>query len=270
MKIRGYVALGIICLAFPFFDIFQRTVVALYVRIRPSRRLSMLTWWIQSMRAFCIGCFSSVGGARLSAPEPIVDSGPGTLIIMNHQSLIDIPLVVGTVRDGYPRVVTRRRYYRFIPLISHMVRLYQYPVVDPRAKAEQLRETLVSLSQAALDSDVPIAIFPEGTRSKDGEIGRFRTRGLAALLAERDWTVHVFITDGFWQIAKFKHFFGGMAHIRGSSAYLGSVRWNTPGSDPLSFIDAIRDGMIEGLRSLRAGGDPTGILRVPRAPTEPE
>jgi 1-acyl-sn-glycerol-3-phosphate acyltransferase len=258
VKIRGYLAFAIICLAFPFFDLFQRTVVALYVRIRPSRRLPMLTWWIQSMRAFCIGSFSTVGGARLSAPRPVVRSGPATLIVMNHQSLMDIPLVVGTVRDGYPRVVTRRRYSRFIPLISHMVRLYQYPTVDPHAKADKVRETLDSLSQAARDSDVPIAIFPEGTRSRNGEIGRFRTRGLAALLAERNWTVHVFVTDGLWQMAKFKNFFGGMAHIRGSSAYLGSVEWSTPGLDPAAFIDGIRNRMVDGLQALREGRDLSG------------
>jgi len=270
VKIRGYLALGIIGLVFPFFDIFQRTVVALYVRIRPSGRHAMMTWWIQSMRGFVLGCFAKVGGARLSAPERVIASGPGTLIVMNHQSLLDIPLVVGTVRDGYPRIVTRRRYYRFIPLISHMVRLYQYPVVDPTAKADKLRKTLVSLSEAAIDSDVPIAIFPEGTRTKDGEIGRFKTRGLIALLAEREWTVHVFVVDGFWKVAKFKHFFGGMAHITGSSAYLGSLEWTQQGSDPLPFIDAIRDGMVDGLRALRAGEDPEGRLRLPDVPPGPE
>jgi 1-acyl-sn-glycerol-3-phosphate acyltransferase len=270
VKIRGYLALGIICIAFPFFDLFQRTVVALYVRIRPSRRLPMMTWWIQSMRGFVLGCFEKIGGARLSVPERVVASGPGTLIVMNHQSLLDIPLVVGTVRDGYPRIVTRRRYYRFIPLISHMVRLYQYPVVDPRAKADHVRQSLVSLSEAALDSEVPIGIFPEGTRTKDGEIGRFKTRGLAALMAERKWTVHVFVVDGFWKVAKFRHFLSGMAHITGSSAYLGSLEWTEPGADPQPFIDAIRDGMIEGLRALRAGEDPTGRLALPGAASEPE
>jgi len=263
VKIRGYLALGIICIAFPFLDLFQRTVVALYVRIWPSRRIPMMTWWIQSMRGFVLGCFSKVGGARLSAPERVIASGPGTLIVMNHQSVLDIPLVVGTVRDGYPRIVTRRRYYRFIPLISHMVRLYQYPVVDPRARADRVRQTLVSLSEAAVSSDVPIAIFPEGTRTRNGEIGRFKTRGLAALLAEREWTVHVFVVDGFWTVAKLKHFIGGMAHINGSSAHLGSIEWTEPGSDPLPFIEAIRDGMIEGLRALRAGEDPSGRLRLP-------
>ena len=53
--------------------------------------------------------------------------------LMNHQSLFDIPLVVQSVVRGYPRIVTRQRYSRSIPLISHMVKLYQYPVVAPSA-----------------------------------------------------------------------------------------------------------------------------------------
>jgi len=186
VKIRGYLALGIICLAFPFFDLFQRTVVALYVRIRPSRRMPMMTWWIQLMRGFVLGCFEKIGGARLSVPERVVTCGPGTLIVMNHQSLLDIPLVVGTVRDGYPRIVTRRRYYRFIPLISHMVRLYQYPVVDPRAKSHKVKKSLYSLAEAAATSEVPIAIFPEGTRTPPGSTRRYKTGG--ARLAVRTGT----------------------------------------------------------------------------------
>ncbi|MDX1390657.1 MAG: 1-acyl-sn-glycerol-3-phosphate acyltransferase, partial [Acidobacteriota bacterium] len=165
MKIRGYLALGIICVAFPLCDLFQRTVVALVVRVRPSLRVPVLGWWINRMRALVAWSLERVGGASIPTR-----SGPGTLVVMNHQSVLDILLVVGTVRGGYPRIVTRARYRRFIPLISHMVRLYQYPVVDPEAKSSTVRESLRALGEAARKSDVPIAVFPEGTRTRDGEV----------------------------------------------------------------------------------------------------
>lgn len=268
MKIRGYLALGIICVAFPFFDLFQRMVVALYVWARPSRRIPVLAWWINRMRAFILDCFVRVGGAHVSAPGRMVPSGPGTLVIMNHQSLLDIPLVVGTVQGGYPRIVTRARYLRFIPLISHMIRLYQYPIVDPKAKAKRVLDSLDSLSRAALDSDVPIAIFPEGTRTRDGGIGRFKTRGLIALLSQRSWTVHVFVIDGYWQIAKFKDLVRGMDHIDGHAAYLGTLEWSDPSADPAPFIDRVRGAMVDGLHALRSGGEAEGLLQAgDRSPT---
>jgi 1-acyl-sn-glycerol-3-phosphate acyltransferase len=137
-----------------------------------------------------------------------------------------------------------------------MVRLYQYPTVDPRGSAEQLRKSLAVLGEAA-DSDVPIAIFPEGTRTKNGEVGRFRGRGLQVLLSKRAWTVHMLVVDGYWRSAKLKHFVRGMAHIEGRIQHLGSVEWTDPSADPTEFIAQVRGRIVEGLDELRGiDGDP--------------
>jgi 1-acyl-sn-glycerol-3-phosphate acyltransferase len=256
LRIRGYAALGLVGLAFPLLDLFQRIAVAGWARLRPSRRIATLGWWINRMRVFVVWCLERIGGATIPMPERVVASGPGTLIVMNHQSLIDIPLMVGVVRGGYPRIVTRARYSRFIPLISHMVRLYQYPVVDPRAKAHHVRKSLSSMAEAAETSEVPIGIFPEGTRTRNGEIGRFKVRGLNSLLRVRPWTVHLFVSDGYWQRAKLKHFVRGMADIRGRTVYLGSVEWTDPTADPQPFVDELRERLVEGLAELRGESAP--------------
>lgn len=257
MKVRGYLALVVICSAFLVCDLVQRFVVALRVRLSPSRRVAILGPWINAMADLVMGGVARIGGASLPEPERVVPCAPGVLIVMNHQSLLDIPLVVKTVDGGYPRIVTRARYHRFVPLISHMVRLYQYPVVDPSANAGALLASLDSMTREARESDVPIAIFPEGTRTRDGEIGRFKTRGLSHILRARGWTVHVFVADGFWRTAKLKDFLGGMAHVDGRMAYLGTVEWPDPEADTEPFIHDLRTMMIRGLRELRAGAAPT-------------
>jgi 1-acyl-sn-glycerol-3-phosphate acyltransferase len=254
VKLRGYLALLLLCSTFLVFDLYQRTVVALRARVRPQRRVSILGSWIQWLASYVMGTLHRVGGASLPAPERIVPCRPGVLIVMNHQSLLDIPLVVQTVDDGYPRIVTRARYHRFIPLISHMVRLYQYPVVDPSANRRKLLGSLADLEREARESAVPIAIFPEGTRSRDGEIGRFKTRGLDRILSARDWTVHVFVADGFWRTARLKDFTKGMARLDGRMAYLGTVEWSDPDADAEPFIDDLREMMVRGLRGLRGEG----------------
>ncbi|MDX1645547.1 MAG: lysophospholipid acyltransferase family protein [Longimicrobiales bacterium] len=253
MKLRGYLALVVIFTVFLFADLIQRTVIQLRVRLRPTRRVQILGSWIQAMGAFVLGTVERIGGASLPEPQRVVPCGPGVLIVMNHQSLLDIPLVVKTVDSGYPRIVTRARYHRFIPLISHMVRLYQYPVVDPSAKLRQIIASLQSLQREARDSPVPLAIFPEGTRTRDGSIGPFKTRGLERILSARDWTIHVFVADGFWETAKLKDFLGGMSHLEGRMAYLGKVAWNDPTEDPEPFIEHLRETMVQGLDRLRSG-----------------
>lgn len=252
MKLRGYLALTLVCTAFLFCDLWQRTVVTLSASLRPSRRTEVLARWINLMARLVMGGVARIGGASLPVPPRVVPSGPGVLVVMNHQSVLDIPLVVKTVEGGYPRIVTRARYHRFIPLISHMVRLYQYPVVDPSANPRALIDSLKAMEREARESEVPMALFPEGTRSRDGSIGPFKRGGLARILAQRDWRIYIFVADGFWEAAKLKDFLRGMAHIEGKMAYLGTAEWTDPEADSAAFIEGLRDRMIAGLAELRS------------------
>lgn len=193
------------------------------------------------------------GGCVIPRPPRIVPGGPGILIVMNHQSLFDIPLVIQTVTEAYPRIVTRKRYIdRWIPVISQMVRLYQYPIVDPSANPEEIRKSLDDLEEAARTTDVPLAVFPEGTRSLNGEIGRFKKGGLSRILAARPWTVYVFVADGFWRAAKFKDFVRGLPHVAGKMEHVATLEWTDPSRDPAAFTAEMRGLMKERLAKMRA------------------
>ena len=41
----------------------------------------------------------------------------------------------------------RQRYARWIPVISHLLRLYQYPVVDPKGTPSDLRRALDEIGE---------------------------------------------------------------------------------------------------------------------------
>jgi 1-acyl-sn-glycerol-3-phosphate acyltransferase len=194
---------------------------------------------------------SAIGGAHLPL-APKIPFEPGVLIVMNHQSMFDIPMVVESVRPGHPRIVTRERYARWIPIISHLLRLYQYPVVDPKGTPSELRRALEEIGEAARTSEVPLALFPEGTRTKDGEIGRFRTAGTKVILRTRPWKVYVLVVDGFWRVARFKDFIRGVANLRGRIELAGVLNWEDPKADPGPFIDEMREVMIRRLADMRA------------------
>lgn len=253
-KLRGYLALVILLTSLVVLDPVQRLFVAPWARSLPDRRIRAFTRWQRFMARLVLGTVGRIGGASLP-PIPAIPGREGVLVLMNHQSVLDIPLVVAALGDAYPRIVTRKRYLRWIPLISHMVRLYQYPVVDPTANSDETRRMLASIRDAARGSDVPLAIFPEGTRTKDGEIGRFRTKGLRIILKQRPWTVWVAVADGFWQRAKLQHFLGGMGDIRGTMTLAGPFAWDPDGGeDPEAFAERMREVMVARLAEMRGAG----------------
>ena len=246
--------MAFVSLALAVGDVVQRFVIAPWVKLRPSARFRVLGGWINIMAWLMTRPVAFVSGSVIPRPSRAVPSRPGVLVVMNHQSLFDIPLVVQTVADGgYPRIVARARYSRRIPLISHMIRLYQYPVVEPGAKAEIIRASLEEMAAAARESQVPIAVFPEGTRTKDGEIGRFKRGALAHLLAARSWTVYVYVADGFWRAAKIKDFIHHVSKVRGKIEQAGVLEWTDPTVNPDAFIEQIHEMMVQGLASMRRG-----------------
>lgn len=234
-------------------DVVQRLLVTPWVKLRPSSRKRVLGTWIRLMAWATTRPVAFISGCAIPRPERIVPAEPGVLIVMNHQSLFDIPLVVQTVDTAaYPRIVTRKRYVsRWIPVISQMVRLYQYPLVDPSANSDEIRLALDALAEEAATTDIPIAVFPEGTRTRDGEIGRFKKGALSRILATRPWTVYVYVADGFWKAAKFRDFITGLAHVEGKMEHVGTLEWTDPAVDSVAFIEQVRNMMKERLSAMR-------------------
>ena len=190
-----------------------------------------------------------VAGARIGPPLTI-PCRPGVLVIMNHQSLLDIPLVVRSVEDGYPRIVTRQRYARGIPVISHMVRLYQYPVVDPQAT---VKKHIHGLREASRNGETPIAIFPEGSRSRSGEMSAWKRTGLKLLLSQRQWTVYLVVADGMWRARSVGGFMKDAPTMDIHTEQVGPFESPPPDGDLDGFIDDMRGRMEDALHELRKG-----------------
>ena len=255
MKLRGIVTIGIVGSGLVLLEVVQRTVVVALVTLLPRRRDRILGRWQRFLAHFVLGTVKWVGGARLD-DLPSFPGKPGVLVLMNHQSLLDIPLVVASQDDLYPRIVTRARYASGKPIISHMIRLYQYPLVHSGATLE---EELGRIREAARTSTVPFMIYPEGTRSRDGEIGRFRRAGLETILQAREWEVWMLVADGFWQAARLDDFLENVSEIDGTTRVVGPFSSPPPesdASDVKDFVRRMRETMIATLAEMRGEEPP--------------
>lgn len=104
----------------------------------------------------------------------------GTFIVVaNHQSHLDAPLVVGALPRRLSRYLAAgvaADYFFDVPLRRWFAALFfnAFPV-DRSGDRKR-----AGVSRELLESGVPILIFPEGGRSRTGELGRFKP-GAAAL-----------------------------------------------------------------------------------------
>ncbi len=250
LKIRGYAALSLAAVLFSAGDLLQRVVVYPLTRMLSKHQAAILGKWQRCLCRTLFLIFKVVGGANIPRPGKI-PGGPGVLILMNHQSILDIPMVLASVDGACLRIVTRARYAKWIPIISHTIRKLEYPLVNPGAKAGTTRRYLEQLGHVARTTDGPLVLYPEGTRTRNGKIGRFQTSALERILAARDWTVYVLVSDGYWRHAKLSHFVGGMQEIDGHLSVLGPIEWNDPEADPEDFIQRMRGLMVEELARIR-------------------
>jgi 1-acyl-sn-glycerol-3-phosphate acyltransferase len=102
-----------------------------------------------------------------------VDWSRAYVIMSNHQSHFDIPIVCYVVR-GTVRMVAKKELFR-IPVFGRAMREAEMICIDRQDRAS----AIASLRAAGdlLQSGVSIWIAPEGTRSKTGRLGPLKKGG---------------------------------------------------------------------------------------------
>ena len=105
-----------------------------------------------------------VEGAEHFPPSPAI-------YVCNHQGMVDIPVLLTHL--GKPRAMMSKAAIGKVPLLRGWMELFDCLFVvrnDPQS-ARACYEDAVRLVKRGRD----LCIFPEGTRSKDGGIGAFKT-----------------------------------------------------------------------------------------------
>lgn len=102
------------------------------------------------------------------------------IIVANHQSYFDIWALIA----GLPASVRfiAKQELANIPMLSVGMRSAGHVLID-RDRARSARETLREAGDRMQAEQLTLVLFPEGTRSRDGQLGRFRRGSFALALA---------------------------------------------------------------------------------------
>jgi len=226
-------------------DTYQRLVVYPLVFLWPQRRWALTSRYFRGMSHGILFCMR-LGGATLRRTGTVSTSTP-VLVIMNHQSLLDIPTVGLMSAPLVPRFVTRKRYQYGIPSVSLCVRLMGCPVIEPRDR----RGSLKTMRRAARELEHGMLVFAEGHRSRDGEVQPFQTAGVLSVLRERPLPVCLVVTDGFWSARRLIDSFLGVGKIRGETEVVGVFEPPADEAALPAFVERLRETMIAHLALMR-------------------
>jgi 1-acyl-sn-glycerol-3-phosphate acyltransferase len=96
------------------------------------------------------------------------------VLMPNHQSFLDGPLVMLLV-PGRARVILKQSVLR-VPIVGQAMRFVGFVPVD-RKGAEGGKKSIARAAALMREKGYSFLIFPEGTRSLDGNLGPFRRGG---------------------------------------------------------------------------------------------
>lgn len=182
--------------------------LALLLPLFPRRRRNIATRLAEHWGGAIYRLGTSLGGARIlqrgRLPPP---SSRPLLVVANHQSLIDIPLLFHLCRGHRPRFVLKRELRWGIPNVSPGTRAAAFAFVDRRPQRRpHNRAALQRFADLLVEDGATGVIFPEGTWETDGVPLPFKPAGLRALLAGARFDVVPVVIDGTHRAQTFGDF----------------------------------------------------------------
>lgn len=144
-------------------------VLTRFRRLELAQRQALIQWWARKMLA--------VMGITLQLDEA-VPIGPGTLLVANHISWLDIMAVHAVCPQA--RFVSKAD-VRHWPVVSRLVDAANTLYLERERKRDALR--VVHLMAGALRDGEIVAVFPEGTTSDGRALLPFHANLLQAAIA---------------------------------------------------------------------------------------
>ena len=193
-------------------------VVSAYTR--PSQRLASFAAWIW---AEIFVCFS---GMRLTvAGRSRLLPGKPYFIVSNHQSALDIPVIL-TILSGGCRFMAKDSLMR-LPLFGFLIARNGVVPVD-RTNVRATKRSLDAMIESLQLNPISFAVFPEGTRSVTGRLLPFR-RGTMKICQRSGLPVVPLAIDGTRTV-----------HKRGTWRFCpGDVRVTVCAPIPLEEVQAL-------------------------------
>ncbi len=167
---------------------------------------------ISGLRSY-LRIVAAYAGFRVRLEPPTAGPLPDSfLLVSNHQSLADIPVLAYAVADHQLGFVAKRELKWGVPAVSVGLRRGRHALIRRSGGFRQARRELVRLARLSAQGVCPV-IFPEGTRSRTGRVGPFHSAAVRTILENAELPVLSAAVDGGHHIAGLK---GLLRNLKGT------------------------------------------------------
>jgi 1-acyl-sn-glycerol-3-phosphate acyltransferase len=136
--------------------------------------VDILNFFLTYCDLFMGASISFVNKQNLPLNQPII-------FVSNHQSMYDIPGIIWFLRKHHVKFISKIELTKGIPSISYNLKYGGGANID-RKDSKQAISEIIKLGRRMKEKNWSAAIFPEGTRAKDGLLKPFQVGGIATLL----------------------------------------------------------------------------------------
>ncbi|MGF7082423.1 lysophospholipid acyltransferase family protein [Mucilaginibacter sp. UYCu711] len=129
--------------------------------------------------------------------------GRPMIFLSNHQSLLDIPPLIYYLRKYHAKFISKIELTKGIPSISFNLKYGGGANIDRNDPRQSLME-MGKLGTRMKENKWSAVIFPEGTRSKTGQVKPFQAGGIAIILKKCPEALLVPIAiNNSWQMIRY-------------------------------------------------------------------
>jgi 1-acyl-sn-glycerol-3-phosphate acyltransferase len=176
-----------------------------------------------------------------------------TVVCANHQSVADIAVLLASLPNHTVRFVAKRELARGFPAVSDILRTQGHALIHRKGNPREMATTLKKLAQR-IPSGISPAVFPEGTRSRDGHVGEFQYAGVRALLLGRTVPITAVAVDGGYRFVSLEQLSKAGPNDRYRTRMVGVFEHDGTKRGIVAALDAARDAIVEQIEEWRENG----------------
>lgn len=179
----------------------------IWLLVLPFDKHRTVVHWLLIYQSLLLSYIIPLWKIKVEGRDKVV-KGLTYVVISNHQSILDI-LLLNSLRLQY-KWISKRENMK-VPFLGWYLRMADYLTVD-RGNPDS-KEQMMADAYLCLRNGISVMLFPEGTRSVDGEIGLFKRGAFQLAISAKTPILPVLIDGTGGVLPKHGIIFGGFHKI---------------------------------------------------------